>query len=114
MIVTVDAAEIIGPHDASSTAASAAADLSHAAFFGDRERTFKLPASLWPELERVTGAGLGALCQRVFRSEFRASDITEILRLALIGGGEKPETAAALVANYVPARPLIESYSLAV
>ena len=89
-------------------------DTFHRAFFGDKERDFALSPSLVVELEAVTGAGIGGLFKRMIANEFKAKEITETIRLGLIGGGASPEIAARLVATYVPARPLIEAYALAV
>jgi hypothetical protein len=86
----------------------------HKAFFGDAERTFKLTPTLISELERTTSAGIGGLCRRLFIGEFKLLEITETIRLGLIGGGETPQAAAALVATYVADRPLAETYPLAV
>lgn len=88
-------------------------DTSHRAFFGDAERTFTLTPELIIELERKTGAGIGALCSRLFARQFRHADITETIRLALIGGGTDPKEAAVLVAAYA-GKPLLEPYALAV
>ncbi len=85
------------------------------AFLGDAERRFHLAEpTLIAELERRTGTGIGGLCKRIFAGDFRHADLAEVIRLALIGGGTKPEEAAALVRTYVPARPMIESQTLAV
>jgi len=86
---------------------------SHRAFFGDAEREFQLTPELITELERKTGAGIGGLCKRLFANDFHYGEVLEVIRLALIGGGEKPETAAALVSAYGAHRPLIETYPLA-
>jgi hypothetical protein len=85
-------------------------------FFGDKERSFALTGPMITELERLTGAGIGGFCRRLMRQhEFALADITETIRLALIGGGTNPQDALALVAAYAaPARPLGESYLLAV
>jgi hypothetical protein len=88
--------------------------MKHVAFFGDAKRTFKITPELITELERKTGCGIGGLCRRLFAGEFGHADLIETIRLALIGGGEKPETAAALVATYAADRPLSETYPLAV
>jgi len=85
----------------------------HRAFFGDAEYPFRLTAKLTAELEKTTGAGIGALCTRVFNRQFVHSDISETLRLALIGAGMTPERAASLVATYAIDRPLIETYPIA-
>ena len=86
----------------------------HRAFFGDAEHPFRLTAKLTLELEKTTGAGIGALCARVFNRQFAISDLTETLRLSLIGSGMSPERAASLVATYAIDRPLIEIYPIAV
>lgn len=89
-------------------------ELTHCAFFGDAERTFLLTPDLIIELERKTGAGIGSLCKRLFAGEFKHSEITETIRLALIGGGTSPKDADALVAAYALKRPFAEIFPLAV
>lgn len=87
---------------------------AHRHFFGDRDRDFRLTPAEIIELERVTGAGIGGLCKRMFAGDFAHRQITETIRLALIGGGETPEDAAALVTTYAASRPIMEVYPLAV
>ncbi|MDF1598253.1 gene transfer agent family protein [Mesorhizobium sp. YIM 152430] len=87
--------------------------MKHVAFFGDGERTFALPFPLIEELQRKTGVGIGALFQRMRSLHFSIADISETIRLALIGGGNDPKEAAALVATYVQTRPLADSIPLA-
>ncbi|WJR76004.1 gene transfer agent family protein [Bradyrhizobium sp. NP1] len=82
------------------------------AFFGDAEYQFMLTFALAGELEQKCGAGIGTICARVFAKHFAQSDITETIRLALIGGGMAPKRAAELVALYATDRPLSESYPL--
>lgn len=89
-------------------------DMTHRQFFGDAERDFRLTPPLILELEAKCEAGIGSLCRRVFAGEFSHSDVTETIRLALIGGGENPQRAAELVAAYAADRPLSEVYPLAV
>ena len=86
----------------------------HVAFFGDAEYPFRLTAKMILELERVTGAGIGALCTRVLNKQFTHSDISETLRLSLIGAGMSPERATSLIATYAIDRPLIETFPIAV
>lgn len=88
------------------------AGLSHTAFFGDGDYTLRLTPVLVIELEQKCGP-LGLICQRVFTRQFAQSDITETIRLALIGGGTNPKRAAELIAAYVADRPLSETYPLA-
>ncbi len=83
-------------------------------FLGDADRDFRIAPELFAELERKTGVGLCALCRRLFAGTFNAADVTETIRLALIGGGEAPASAATIVATYVTGRPFAESYPLAV
>lgn len=83
-------------------------------FFGDVRRDFHLTPEMIVELERVTGAGIGGLSRRIFSGDFHRHEIVSTVRLALIGGGETPENAAALIAAYVDPRPLMEAFTLAV
>jgi hypothetical protein len=82
------------------------------AFFGDGEYEFKLTPEMIRELEKKCG-GIGAISQRVFARQFNQSDLTETIRLALVGGGLAPKRAAELVTAYAEGRPLIETYELA-
>ncbi|GJE00895.1 gene transfer agent family protein [Methylobacterium isbiliense] len=88
-------------------------DTSVTAFVGDRERPLALTPPLILELERTTGAGIGALVRRVLPGDFHMKDTAEVVRLALIGGGAEPAEAAALVETYVTARPLHVGHELA-
>lgn len=83
------------------------------AFFGDGEHSFRLTAPLIRELENKCGSGIGAIAQRAFARAFTQTEITETVRLALIGGGTTPKRAHELIAAYVEGRPLIERYELA-
>lgn len=87
--------------------------MKHVAFFGEGERTFALPFDLVRELERKTGAGIGALYYRMKELRFAFADITDTIRLGLIGGGTAPAEAAALVATYAEKRPLAETFPVA-
>lgn len=82
---------------------------SFRAFFGDAERTLRLDATLIIELERVAGVGIGAFSRRLFAGDYRYGDITTVIRLGLIGGGESPQRAQELVEVYVARRPLAET-----
>ncbi|MET4242727.1 gene transfer agent family protein [Bradyrhizobium sp. RT10b] len=87
-------------------------DLSYTAFFGDGEHTFKLTKPMVEELEKKCGP-IGALCNRVFARNFAQADISETIRLALIGADTAPKRAAELIAAYVDGRQLVEMYELA-
>lgn len=86
--------------------------MTYTAFLGDGDYTFRLTPALIVELEQKCGP-LGLICQRVFNRQFAQNDITEVIRLALIGGGIDPKRAASLIAAYVADRPLAETYPLA-
>lgn len=85
---------------------------AYTAFFGDQEYTFKLTPELIRELEAKCGP-IGAISNRVFSRNFAQADLTETIRLSLIGGGLAPKRAHELIVAYVDGRPLIETYELA-
>ncbi|OCP17018.1 MULTISPECIES: gene transfer agent family protein [unclassified Ensifer] len=86
----------------------------HRAFFGDGEKTFAFPSrDLIEELERKTGQGVGALFRRFRGSDYSFSDVTEIIRLGLVGGGTAPAEADRLVSVYAIGRPLAEVFAVA-
>lgn len=82
-------------------------------FLGDAEYRFDLPPAQVAELENKTGVGIGLLCHRIFARQFSLTELSEVIRLALIGGGTSPEKAAWLIACYVNGRPIVETYPLA-
>jgi hypothetical protein len=82
-------------------------------FFGDAEYAFRLTPALITELEGKCGTGIGALSSRVFNRQFAQTDLTETIRLALIGGGAAPKRAGELIAAYAADRPLAETHPLA-
>ncbi|WP_316394929.1 gene transfer agent family protein [Bradyrhizobium sp. 33ap4] len=81
-------------------------------FFADGEHTFQLTPKLITELETKCGP-IGALFNRVNHRAFSQSDLSETIRIALVGGGMAPKRAAELVAAYVDGRPIAESYPIA-
>lgn len=85
----------------------------HRQFFGDAEYAFKLSPDLVMELERKTGAGIGGLSRRFFAGEFSYRELTEVIRLGLIGGGTDPADAAALVTTYAARMAVTELYGVA-
>ncbi len=84
-------------------------------FFGDGEHAFALTPAMILEIERVTGTGIGALFGKVSQGHYRLTEITETIRLAMIGGGTSAQEADALVRAYVATEgnPLIEAQILA-
>ncbi len=77
-------------------------------FFGDAEYTFHLLPDLVIELERKLGSGIGAIYRRFATSDFGFADLTEVLRLGLIGGGTLPQDAANLVTTYAARMSVME------
>lgn len=82
-------------------------------FFGDDTYPFALTDQMIEELERKQGVGIGALYQRCVRMEFSITDLAQIIRLGLVGGGMAPERAAQLTSTYASNRPFEELYPLA-
>jgi hypothetical protein len=88
--------------------------IKHKAFFGDGEKTFAFPnRELIEELEAKTGHGIGALFRRFSTRTYSLSDVLEVIRLGLIGGGTTPAEAARLVNVYCIARPQAEVFAVA-
>lgn len=88
--------------------------IQHTAFFGDGEKTFAFPnRELIEELERKTGHGVGALFRRFRASDYSLSDVLQVIRLGLVGGGTTPAEADQLVSIYCVGRPLAEVFAVA-
>ena len=84
------------------------------AFFGDRERTFRVAGPHIAELEAQTGVGIGTLMRRVTSRDYRHRDLTEIIRIGLIGGGgAEPAEAARLVETYALYAPIEQTLPIA-
>lgn len=88
-------------------------DITHTAFFGTAAQTFTLTDPMIAELERTADVGIGALYQRAIGMQFKAADLTEIIRLGLIGGGMNPQAAMQLTDTYATNRPFEEVFPLA-
>ncbi|HEV7335544.1 MAG TPA: gene transfer agent family protein [Bosea sp. (in: a-proteobacteria)] len=87
--------------------------MKHVAFFGDGEKTFALTDPMAKELEQKAGIGIGALYQRLMSAHFYLADLTETIRLGLIGAGTSPADAQRLVETYATDRPVMEIVPLA-
>lgn len=83
--------------------------------FGDGEFTFRLGLGELEELERKCDLGVFQIAGRLHpeNRQFRLVEVTETIRLGLIGGGMKPVDALAKVRRYVDERPLDESRDVA-
>lgn len=86
---------------------------THRAFFGEGEHDFRLSPPVIEELERILNAGIGTIVMRFTQGHFALRDLTEIIRLALIGGGMPADQAQSLAGTYVAAQPLVVSHVLA-
>tara|TARA_R110002074_G_scaffold122697_2_gene257607 strand:+ start:816 stop:1232 length:417 start_codon:yes stop_codon:yes gene_type:complete len=83
--------------------------------WGDGEHRFALLLGQIRELQDNAGCGPHVLYERLFTHQWRVDDLSEILRLGLIGGGMSPVDAAKLVARYCyPERPMVESVKPAI
>lgn len=85
----------------------------HRQFFGDAEYPFLISPDLVIELERKAGAGIGSISRRLYAGDHYFAELTEIIRLALIGGGMDAKDAAALVETYAPRLSVTALYETA-
>ncbi len=81
--------------------------------FGDGTYCFRLGLSELEELERKRNLSIFEIVERLRLRTSRVSDMSEVLRLGLIGGGMSPVNAMALVRRYVDERPLDENRDVA-
>jgi hypothetical protein len=78
-------------------------------FFGDGEHLFRFRLGEIEELQAKCDAGPQQVLMRLDSGLWRLADITETIRLGLIGGGMVPQAAHDLVRRYgPPARPALE------
>lgn len=81
--------------------------------FGDGEYDFRLSLGDIEELESKTDQSIFVIAAKMQNKIARTTEIREVLRIGLVGGGLKPVDASALVKRYVDERPLIESQDTA-
>jgi hypothetical protein len=77
--------------------------------WADGSHSFRLGWGELAELQEKTNAGPYVVLQRLINHEWRIEDISNVLRLGLIGGGKTPEQALKLVRRYVEIRPPLEN-----
>jgi hypothetical protein len=82
--------------------------------FGDGEYSFRLAWGQLAELQERTDAGPLVVLNRLHSGEWRIEDISNVIRLGLIGGGMSPTDALTKVRRYVEERPPLENHTLAV
>lgn len=77
--------------------------------WADGTYLFALKLKQIEELQRLCGAGLGEIAQRLLvERRWYAGDIVETIRLGLIGGGTPAVRARELIEAYVEGHPLAD------
>ncbi|WP_236734442.1 gene transfer agent family protein [Agrobacterium tumefaciens] len=77
--------------------------------WADGTYSFRLAWGQLAELQEKCDAGPYVVLQRLHSGEWRVEDISNIIRLGLIGGDMVPSRALNLTRAYVEARPPMES-----
>lgn len=80
---------------------------------GGKQHKFELTLGNIRDLERVAGAGVGAIWNRIISAEFRIDDLRETIKQGLIGGGLSGLDAEAAVRAFVDKAPIKTYYQLA-
>lgn len=81
--------------------------------FADGTYHFRLAWGELGKLQEACDAGPYVVLDRLMSGRWRVSDISETIRLGLIGGGQEPAKALKLMRDYVQERPPLESLVLA-
>lgn len=74
--------------------------------WGDGDHVFDLPLAQIEELEHKTGFGTLRLLRRIQTEDFKVTELREVIRLALIGGGKKELEALRLMKTHFDPAPL--------
>jgi hypothetical protein len=92
-------------------------------FFGNGFYKFQLNQQQMRELEDLTGAGIGAVYKRMVTGTYYATDVSQILRLGIVGGASgkiagdqvkiTDRMAADLVSRYQDAMPMTDKWAIA-
>lgn len=80
---------------------------------GDGPHDFRLGFGQFLELQEKTGVGPYALYKRLIGDDWFISDLYEVCRVGLIGGGMKPKDAYILAKRYVMDEPPLDNLNLA-
>jgi hypothetical protein len=86
-----------------------ARDASITLDWADGTHSFRLAWGELAQLQEVCDAGPYVILQRLGGEAWRIEDISNVIRLGLIGGGMTPADAMKKVRAYVEARPPIEN-----
>ncbi|TPL49232.1 gene transfer agent family protein [Mesorhizobium sp. B2-4-4] len=81
--------------------------------FADGTYPFRVGWGEFAELQEKTDAGPFVVLGRLMDRTCRTADISNVIRLGLIGGGMEPTKALALVRSYVEDRPPAENLPIA-
>lgn len=81
--------------------------------FADDVYVFRLGWGEVIELQEKTDCGPFFLLTRIDAGQWMIGDVSEIIRIGLVGGGTEPKTALRLVERYVKDRPPMENLELA-
>ncbi|WP_413709376.1 gene transfer agent family protein [Rhizobium sp. Rhizsp82] len=82
--------------------------------FGDGKYKFHIGYDEAVEWERKRRKGLYPTMVALLAGDWQVADVTEVVRVAMIGGGSDPVEAFEISDRYVRQRPLIESMQLAI
>ena len=82
--------------------------------FADGDYTFRLGWGDLAKLQESRDAGPYVILARLQTHQWLVQDISEVIRLGLIGGGLKPVEALQLTRSYVEARPPMENLPTAI
>ena len=81
--------------------------------FADGDKVFRLAWGELIKLQEATDAGPFVVYNRLMTGTWRLGDISNTIRLGLIGGGMEVPKALQFVQSYVESRPPLESLPLA-
>lgn len=81
--------------------------------WADGDYSFRLAWGQLAELQEKTNAGPYVVLNRLYNGQWRIEDISNVIRLGLIGGGLKPAEALRLTRTYVEDRPPLENVLVA-
>ncbi|WP_313666097.1 gene transfer agent family protein [Shinella sp.] len=82
--------------------------------WADGTYAFRLAWGQLVELQEKCDAGPYVVLSRLENHSWRMNDISQTIRLGLIGGGIKPADASTLTRRYVEERPPLESVPYAI
>lgn len=81
--------------------------------WADGNYTFRLAWGELIKLQEACDAGPYIVLRRLTTGAWKVEDISSVIRLGLIGGGQTPEKALRLVRDYVETRPPLENLMMA-